>query len=390
MELGWRAAVEVDLDAIADNVALLRQLAGRSLLCAIVKANGYGHGAVEVALAALAAGADWLGVAHAAEGLALRNAGIDVPILLLSEPVPGEEEAVLEAELRCVLYSSSGIGRLAACAQSYRRTVPVHVKVDTGMGRVGAAVQDVLALAHLIVAEPALKLEGLMTHFAKADKPADPFTTLQLQRFSEVAAMLERSGLRPPMLHASNSAGLLAHPSATFDLVRPGIALYGIAPAPGLPGIAGLRPALSLRSSVRFVKIVEAGQGVSYGLQGRLLEDSVVATVPIGYADGIPRRLADLGGAVLIRGRRRPMLPVLTMDQLLVNCGGLGPGGGNDVEVGDEVVMLGRQGSERIDPDEWAGLLGTISYEIVTGLGPRLPRTYVRPTSLSVPLEGFR
>lgn len=374
---------DVDLRAVVHNVATLAELAAPAQICAVVKADGYGHGAIAVSEAALDAGASWLGVALVEEGAVLRKAGIDAPILLLSQPRSSDLEAAVRYRLRTTVYTPEGVEGLAAAAEQLGVTAMVHLKVNTGMNRVGAAPTDVVALAKEIASCPGLELEAVWTHCAVADEPGHPFTDEQLDRFESVIADLDAAGLRPPMLHAANSAATIDHPRARFDLVRTGIAVYGIAPSPQLAGRVDLRPAMSLRSEVSMVKRVRAGEGVSYGLAHRFTRDSTVATVPIGYADGVPRRLGLVGGCVLIGGRRRPIVGAVTMDQLMVDCGD------DDVAVGDEVVLIGEQGEDRITADDWAALLDTIAYEIVCGVGPRVPRIYTsfrpRPRAQSHP-----
>ncbi len=363
-----RASATVDLAVIAHNVRMLRDRATGAALCTVVKADGYGHGAVEVARAAAAAGATWLAVAHPAEGAALREAGLDGPILLLSEPLPAEVDLVVAARLRVAVYSAATIARLAATGES----LSVHLKVDTGMHRVGAHPDEAVALAVAVERAPRLELEGVWTHCAVADEPDDPFTATQLERFDEVLARLRHHGIEPRLRHAANSAGTIAHPASRYDLVRPGIATYGIAPAPALVGAIDLRPALQLSSVVAHVKRVAAGETVSYGRRYRVDTDTVVATVPIGYADGIPRAWGLRGGRVLVGGDLRPIVGVVTMDQLMVD---LGPT--TEVAVGDEVVLIGEQGAHRITADDLAAATDTIAYEVVTGLGARVARAYV-------------
>jgi alanine racemase len=364
---------EIDLGAIAHNVTLLAELAAPAQLCAVVKADGYGHGAIAVSEAALGAGASWLGVALVEEGAVLRKAGIDVPILLLSQPRSSDLEAAVRYGLRTTVYTREGIEGLASAAERLGVRAVTHLKVDTGMNRVGASPSDVVGLAKEIARYPMLELEAVWTHCAVADEPGHPFTDEQLDRFERVVAELDASGLRPGMLHAANSAATIDHPRARFDLVRTGIALYGIAPSAALAGKLDLRPAMSLVSEVSMVKRVQAGEGVSYGLTHRFTRDTNVATVPIGYADGVPRRLGSVGGWVLIGGRRRPIVGVVTMDQLMVDCGD------DQVVVGDEVVLIGEQGGERVTAEDWAGPLDTIAYEIVCGIGPRVQRHYRGP-----------
>ena len=357
---------EVDLGAVAHNVALLVERAAPAEVCAVVKADGYGHGAVRVARAALDAGAAWLAVALVEEAVVLREAGIEAPILLLSEARPSEFAEVAALGLRATVYSPVGIAAAAATGEHLR----LHLKVDTGMHRVGAARDEVVGLARTVVEHPALELEAVWTHLAVADEPDRAFTREQLDRFDAVLAELRAAGIEVPLTHAANSAGAIAHPDARRSLVRCGIAVYGVDPSPELAGALGLQPALRLRSEVSFVKRVAAGEGVSYGLHHTFGEAATVATVPIGYADGVRRRLGLLGQEVLIRGRRRPIVGVVTMDQLMVDCGD------DPVAVGDEVVLLGRQGDDEIRAEEWAAALDTIGYEITCAIGPRVPRRH--------------
>lgn len=371
------ARADVDLGAIAHNTRLLTDLASPAELCAVVKADGYGHGAIAVSQAALAAGATWLGVALVEEGAVLRKAGVEAPILLLSQPRPTDLAAAVRYDLRVTLYSKDGLEAAAAAARRNKRVAQVHLKVDTGMHRVGAHPEDVVALATLIEAEPALELEALWTHYAVADEPGHRFTDEQFDTFQTIVAELRDRGMRPPLLHVANSAATIDHPRSRLSLARAGIALYGIAPSAALEGRVDLRPAMSLRSEVSFVKAVPAGASVSYGLRHEFTQDSVVATVPIGYADGVPRGLSGSDACVLIRGRRCPIVGTVTMDQILVDCG---PASGTDerfdVAVGDEVVLIGEQGDERVSASDWSDVLGTIPYEIICGIGPRVPRFY--------------
>jgi alanine racemase len=301
------------------------------------------------------------------------------PILVLSQPPPAAMAEVVAAGLTPSLYTDAGVDALVAAvrARVARRPgapTPVHVKVDTGMHRVGADPVRAVALARRIAAHPDLALDGLFTHLAVADEVTDPYTATQLDRFDRVVAELAATGVRPPLLHAANSAGTLFHPRARYDLVRCGIALYGLAPAAETrhdPEVAGLRPALALKARVSHVKEVDAGERLSYGLRYRLAERSVVATVPLGYADGVTRSLAAGGGTVLIGGRHRPLGGTVTMDQILVDCG---PGA--HVAVGDEAVLIGRQGDEVLDAWDWAVRTGTIAYEVICGISDRVPRTF--------------
>jgi alanine racemase len=375
---GWLrpAWVEVDLAAVTANVAYICELVAPAAVCAVVKADGYGHGAVPVARAAIAGGARHLGVAIAEEGHELRQSGVDVPVIVLSEPAPEAMRLVVADKLTPTIYTEPGLAALlnAVAAQDGGTPVPVHLKVDTGMHRVGASPAEVLELARAVAANPVLSLEGLFTHLAVADEPADPYTHEQLASFDRVIAALAAGGTRPSVLHAANSAGALVHPASRYQMVRPGIAIYGLAPASSMRGHPALRPlvpALSFKAEVSYAKEVAAGEGISYGLHYRLSASSVIATVPVGYADGVARRLSQVGGEVLIGGRRRPIAGSVTMDQILVDCG---PGAG--VKAGDEVVLIGRQGDQEVTAWEWAERLGTIAYEVTCALSARLPRIY--------------
>ena len=301
-----RAWADVSLAAVAANVATLRAVCQDSELCAVVKADGYGHGAAPVARAAVAAGAGSLAVAQVAEATALRAAGIAAPTLLLSEPRPADLAEVLAADVAVTVYTPDLIARLGAMAESAGRSVAVHLKVDTGMHRVGAAPADLVGLAKLIDAEGALSLAAVWTHCAVADDPDDPFTARQLERFDAAVAAVEAAGIPVPMRHAANSAAAIAHPASRYDLVRCGIALYGIAPSPRMRDRVALEPVVRLATEVAFVKPVAAGEGVSYGLRHHVDRDTLVATLPIGYADGVFRSLGLLGQEVLIGGRRHP------------------------------------------------------------------------------------
>lgn len=346
-------------------------MVGDSRLLAVVKANGYGHGAVTVAEAALAAGADGLCVALVQEGVELRRAGIENPILVLSEQPLDQVDELMAHGLIPTAYSIRYIDALAEAARRHDVIAhEVHLKIDTGMHRVGATPDSIVELAGRIVARsPQLSLGGVFTHLATADQPDPTFTNLQIDLFDRALDDLQRAGIDPGWVHIANSAGAIAHPRSRRDMVRVGIALYGIAPDTSMTdSCADLQPALALRSRVSFMKRVAAGEGVSYGLRHRFAQSANVATIPIGYADGVPRQLGLVGGEVLIRGVRRPIVGVVTMDQLMVDCGD------DDIAVGDEVVLIGAQGDDEITANEWGGLLGTIGYEVACGLSARLPR----------------
>jgi alanine racemase len=362
--------VVVDLDAIRHNVRTV--LPGRAELMAVVKAGGYGHGAEPVARAAVEAGATWLGVALVEEGVRLRDAGLTAPVLVLTEFPPGSEKEALAAGLTPTVYTDEGVARLTEAASAMGGPVGVHVKVDTGMHRVGVAGEKALGLVRRVL-EAGLELEGFWTHFATSEDLEDPATDVQLRRFLDAVDQLKAAGIRPRLLHAANSAAVLARPATHLDLVRVGLAMYGLLPGPQLAGSTELRPALSWRTSVTLAKRVAAGEGISYGLRYRPDRESTIATVPVGYADGYSRLLGGRA-EVLIRGQRHPVAGTVTMDQLMVDCGD------DPVVAGDDVVLLGRQGDQEITAEEIAGWMGTVNYEIVCMVSERVPREYISGT----------
>ncbi len=370
--VGRWAWAEIDPDAIRHNVEVLAATVAPAAVWVVVKANGYGHGAVTAARAAIAGGATGLCVALAQEGVELRSAGVtDVPVLVLS-PQPVEQFGEMVAHrLTPTLTSTEAVAEWVSAVRAAGRTdVAVHLKFDTGMRRVGAQPHEAVTLASAVRDAPELRLEGVFTHLAVADEPDHLYTGVQLGRFDALLDEMAAAGIEPELVHAANSAGALAHGSARRSLVRIGIAAYGIVPGPGVhPWCTDLRPALRLVARVSQVQRVAAGEGISYGLRHRFTRSTTVATLPIGYADGVPRRLFDVGGEVLVAGARCPIVGVVTMDQLMVDCGD------STVEVGDQVVLLGAMGDQRITPEEWADRLGTIAYEIVCGISARIRRT---------------
>jgi alanine racemase len=352
--------MEVDLAALRANVA------APAALCAVVKADGYGHGDIPSAEAALEGGAARLAVALVVEGARLREADVAAPILLLSEPDPEDAAEVVRWGLTPTVYRHSFLDVLERAAPA---GFPVQIKVDTGMHRVGAPPALAAELARRVAAS-ALRLQGIWTHFAVAEE--DPaFTADQLRGLHTVVAALGAEGIHPEMVHAANTAGGLAYPGARLDLVRAGLGLFGLRPAPGLAPEVRLRPAMRIVSRVGYVQRLPAGARPSYGRRRPLPAEATVATVPIGYADGVPRRLAEGGGGVLIGGRLHSFAGSITMDQVMVDVGD------HPVQVGDEVIFLGRQGLEEITADDWASRLGVLNYEVVCGFGPRLPRRYL-------------
>ena len=366
--------------AIEANVRRLAERAGSAALCAVVKADGYGHGADAAARAALAGGASWLAVATIREALEVaetaESVGSDAPVLILAEAAPG---LVAGASERCpsrVRFTVASVAGIEALAAAPGPTPAVHLKVDTGMHRMGALPSELDAVtAALRTVGDRLRLEGVWTHLAAADTPEEPFTAEQLARFDEALARLRRSGLCTGVVHTANSAGLLAHPEARRNLVRVGIAIYGVPPSSELERIVELEPALELVSRVTAVRTVAPGESVSYGRHWWADQSTRVATVAIGYADGVRRDSGPAGVEVLVRGRRCPIVGMVTMDQLMV---ALAPAIAQEVTVGDEVVLIGRQGAEEITAAEVAQRLGTIAYEVLTSISARVPRVSVQ------------
>lgn len=368
------ARVEVDLDAIAHNVAWLASRAEPARLMAVVKADGYGHGAVRVAEAALGAGAHMLAVALVQEGIELRRAGIDAPILLLSEQPEDQIGDIFEYELVPTVYTDEYIDALCAEARLRNRTgCEVHLKIDTGMNRVGThPTRAVQRATRVLASGPWLFLKGVYTHFSSADEIGSGTVVEQNRRFNAALDDIGSAGIDVPVVHMANSAATLVLADSHRDLVRVGIAMYGIPPSHDLEGHChDLRPALAVKASVSLVKRVAKGEGVSYGARHRCQTDTTIVTVPIGYADGIPRRAGTAGLDVLIRGRRHPIVGVVTMDQLMVDVGD------EVVDEGDEVVIIGSQAGETISVGEVADKLDTIGYEVVCGLSSRLPRHHL-------------
>jgi alanine racemase len=366
------AWAEVHTGLISHNVAIVAQRTAPVQVWAVVKANGYGHGAIQVANAALAGGATGLCVAIVDEGVALRRAGITAPILLLSEQPAELADLIVGYQLTPTVTTTRGAAVLAASASAADQTVKIHIKVDTGMHRVGVAPNEVVSLASFISSYESLTIEGVYTHFAVADDPSHVANASQLSAFNTVLDDLSSRGINPPLVHAANSAAALANEASRFTMVRLGIAMYGLRPGAGVAELcAGLIPAMSLKARVSAVRWVEAGEAVSYGLVRPLTKGSLIATVPIGYADGVPRALGRTNIQVLLNGVPRSFAGTITMDQLMIDCES-----DSSITVGDEVVLIGKQGEHSVTADDWAEALGTIGYEIVCGISPRIFRRY--------------
>ena len=370
-----RAEARVDLGAIAHNVAALVAHAPSAQVLAVVKADGYGHGLVPSARAALAGGAHWLGVAFLEEALALRAAGITAPILswlaVTGEPL----HDAISADVDLSASDLWALEEIRRAAQTTGRVARVHLKADTGLHRAGASAlqwPDLVEAAAKAEAEGELRVAGVWSHLAHADAPDHPTIAKQEALFAEALEVATQAGLRPDVRHLANSAATLTRPSAHYDLVRPGIAVYGLTPIPahGGPSVYDLRPAMSVTARLALVKEAAAGSGVSYGHRYITQSATKLALVPLGYADGVPRAAGNTVD-VFIAGKRRRISGVVCMDQFVVDVGD------DAVAPGDEIVLFGPGDNGEPTAQEWADALGTISYEIVSRLGPRLPRTYV-------------
>jgi alanine racemase len=371
MSMDSHAEASVELGAITSNIAALRAHVAPAAVMAVVKANGYGHGAVPAARAALRGGADWLGVVHVAEALEIREAGIDVPLLCLMAIGSDDHAAAVAANVDLAAGSAAMVRRLAAAAEVAGRPARVHLKADTGLSRGGATAADwpaALAAARQASDEGSIVVVGVWSHFASADEPGNPSIEAQLAAFKEALAVAESAGITPQVRHIANTAAALDVSQARYDLVRIGGGSYGLATLPG-GAPAWLRPAMTLRARLALVKRVPAGTGVSYGHRYTTTRETTLGLVPLGYADGIPRAAAGLP-LVAARGRRWPIAGTVCMDQLVVDFGE------EPVTEGEEVVLFGPGDDGEPTAQEWGEALGTISYEVVTGIGGRVPRSH--------------
>ncbi|MGD2101029.1 MAG: alanine racemase [Acidimicrobiia bacterium] len=352
--------VEIDLEAVAANVLAFTELISPAEVCTVVKADAYGHGDVPVANAALDSGAAMLAVALVEEGVRLREAGIDAPVLLLSEPPPGSAHELAKWRLQPTAYSQRFVDELETTGSRHR----VHILVDTGMHRVGAPPEELPALVAAVSDSKTLDLASIWTHFPVADEDA-VYTRAQIEVFDRLVAPFQ-----PVRTHLANTAGAVLFPEARHDLCRIGLGTYGLHPCGETVGRIELAPAMRLITHVSHVQHLAAGERPSYGRVKPLARASNVVTAPVGYADGFTRALTDHSSA-LIGGQRFPLAGTVTMDQIVIDVGD------EDIDVGEEIVLLGSQGDQTITADEWADQLGTISYEVVCSIGPRVPRRYV-------------
>jgi len=370
---------EIDLDAINHNIQEFRkQLSPEVNIMAVVKADAYGHGAIEVAGAAEKGGVDFFAVAFWEEGVELRLAGVKKPILLMGNTPPQQVSRVLEYDLTQTIFSWETAEALSREAVKRQVEVPVHVKVDTGMGRVGLLPWEAVSFVQEIYQLPGLRLEGIMTHFASADGEDLSYTYSQVESFNKIVEACKETGIEIPIVHAANSAGTMNVPESRYNLVRLGISLYGQYPSESIKNKQAdstgihLKPAFSFKTQVVYLKELPPGSCISYGVTFQTQRTSLIATIPVGYADGFNRLLSNQG-QVLVRGKRVPVVGRVCMDYSMIDVTNV-----EGVEVGDEVVIYGKQGNEEISVDEVADILGTISYELLCAVDKRVSRFYLQ------------
>ena len=366
------ARLEIDLGAVAHNVRTLKALTpSETLFMAVVKANGYGHGAVRVAEAALDAGADRLAVATIAEAIELREAGFSCPVHLLQEPPVSSAGLVIDHDIIPMVVTREFGVALSREAVAEGTRAPYHLKIDTGMNRIGVRAEDAAEFASRLHDLDGIELEGTCTHFATAEVRGDWDFERQLERFEAALQAMKTEGVQPGIVHAANSAATILHPEAHFDMVRCGIAIYGLHPGSSTYDRIDLRPAMAVKAQVSFVKRIQMGDGVSYGLTWRAAAPTEIATLPLGYADGVHRVLSNKM-RVLVDGQACEQVGTVTMDQIMIQI----PRGAS-VAPGDEAVLVGSQGAESISMDELADAAGTINYELACSFGMRLDHVFI-------------
>ncbi|MCR4437154.1 MAG: alanine racemase [Clostridiales bacterium] len=371
-----RAWAEVNLDNIAHNVREIRRITNkRAEIMGVVKADAYGHGVMEVAKTLLESGVTRLAVSMLDEAIQLRKSGFHVPILILSYTDPRRAEEIARYDVTQTVFSHDLAQALSDVAVKLKRNIKIHIKIDTGMTRVGfmpgySAVKNVVRISKL----PGIIVEGLFTHFASADEKDKDYTYMQFERFMSICSELNRIGLYIPIKHAANSAAIMEFPETHLDMVRPGIIQYGLYPSDQVDkGKIDLKPAMTLKANVILVKDVEKNTSISYGRIFTTARDSKIATIPIGYADGYTRLLSTKA-RVLINGESAPVVGKICMDQCMIDITDLT----KEVNVGDEVVLFGEQGGARIPVEEVASMIGTVNYEVVCIIGKRIPRVYLK------------
>ncbi|MEJ2570915.1 MAG: alanine racemase [Anaerolineales bacterium] len=365
---GYSNWLEIDRQVIIGNIECINQWTGVPMM-AVVKANGYGHGITEVVRTAVEAGVRYCGVARVEEAFELRRAGIDVPVLVLGFTPDERFGEAFAQNISLTFFQPQQLDVLAAAAREASRPAKIHLKVDTGMSRLGAAPELAYDMLQRLSGLENVEVEGIFTHFARADERYAPTTEWQLRRFTDLLAEIESAGLRPSIAHAANSAAALTRPGANFDMVRVGIALYGLAPSAEVELLEGMHPALSWHARLSHINVYPQGSGISYGHLYTTQGNERIGVVPVGYGDGYRR---EQGNIVLVHGRRVPVVGRVCMDQLMVRLDEV-----PEAEIGDEVVLIGEQGSERITAEELASHWNTFNYEVVCGLSARVPRHYI-------------
>ncbi len=361
---------EIDLNKVRKNVAEIKKTLSESVkLMAIVKANAYGHGSVEIAKAAETAGADYFGVASLGEALELRSSSVNSPILILSETNHAHIERVLDANITQTVYTPELAQLLSDIAVHRKTKAKVHIKIDTGMSRIGVLPDKAVELTEKIFSLPGIELEGIFTHFAKADDLKSGFTAEQFEKFNKIVSALASSGIKPPLVHAANSAAMINFPQTRLNMVRIGICLYGLPPFDNPGNMPKIEPVLSFKTKVLYIKEVPEHTSISYGASYYTGRKTKIATLPVGYADGLSRSLSNKG-SVIIKGKKYPIVGNVTMDMTMIEVGS------DKINVGDEAVLIGSDGNETITAGDIARLDGTITYEVVCGIGKRVPRLY--------------
>lgn len=364
--------VEVDLSALEHNVAAVRARVGRARIMGIVKANAYGHGLLRIAKELLLFGVDALGVAFLEEGIALRRSGVKAPILVLGGIIGNQVRYFLDHDLEITASSVYKLGQIEEVAQACGRRAKVHLKIDTGMERIGVHWDNAEKLFESAIRAKHCDIAGVYSHLASSESRDKSWTSVQLERFEQALDFFRRRSVPTPVRHIANSGAILQHPDAILDMVRPGLLLYGLYPSPDVERTIALRPVLSLKTRVVYFKVVKKGSPVSYNGRWRADRDTRLVTLPVGYGDGFSRGLSNKG-SVLIHEKRYPIVGMITMDALMVDIGH------DSAFNGDEVILIGTQGSESIRVEELADLLDTIPYEILTSINTRVPRIYLRP-----------
>ncbi|MFP4697927.1 MAG: alanine racemase [Eubacteriales bacterium] len=386
MDKYYRVYAQIDLDAIAYNLKeIVRIKDANAEVMALIKADGYGHGAIPISRTLVENGVDRLGVAVIEEGIALRKSGVDIPILVLGYTPEHQIEQLINYNLTQAVFKINMVNEIGKIAKRLNKKAKIHIKIDTGMGRLGFFPKDeTIEIIKYILSIPNVEVEGIFTHFAKADEKDKTYTYNQLEIFNKFIDKLKKQKINIPIKHAANSAGLIEVKEGHFQLVRAGISIYGLYPSDDIDfNKIELKPALSLKSHIIFLKEVEKGTSISYGGTYITSRKSRIATIPVGYGDGYPRALSSKG-RVLIRGQYAPIIGRICMDQFMVDVSNI-----SNVEDGDEVVLIGKQGDNIITVDEIAELTNTINYEIICGLGKRIPRTYLKNNKLIESVDYF-